>query len=340
MPVGMATRRSVLATFGALAAATALPSAAGAQRGRRLASRLRLGDTVGLVEPAGFSSGPEQIEAVLHTIRGMGLVPKLGRHVGARHGYLAGADEQRAEDLNAMFADLEVRAVFAVRGGWGSARILPLLDWPTIRARPKLLIGFSDVTALHLAFAAQAGYPTIHGPNAANSWPATSWESLWRLAFTGETPLLGGPDPDRPISTIRPGRGRGRLLGGNLTVLTALAGTPWLPDFNGAILFLEDTGEAEYRVDRMLTQLALGGILGQVAGVVFGQCTRCTSDTPGASGFTLADVLQQHLAPLRVPAFRGANIGHVAGQLCLPVGAEAEIDAVAGTIRLLEPIVA
>src|SRR5690606_2223932 len=103
MPVGMATRRSVLATFGALAAATALPSAAGAQRGRRLASRLRLGDTVGLVEPAGFSSGPEQIEAVLHTIRGMGLVPKLGRHVGARHGYLAGADEQRAEDLNAVF---------------------------------------------------------------------------------------------------------------------------------------------------------------------------------------------------------------------------------------------
>ena len=262
----MVTRRSAIHGIGALAAALALPPWPLSARGAGKPPRLRIGDTVGLIEPAGFSDGPADVEAVAHTIRGMGLVPKFGRHVAARHGYLAGTDEQRASDLNAMYADPEVRAVFTVRGGWGCARILPLLDWRTIRANPKLLIGFSDVTALHLAFASRTGFATIHGPNAANSWRETSWGSLWRLAFTGETPVLGAGEGAPPIATLRPGKARGRLLGGNLSVLTALVGTPWLPDFDGAILFLEDTGEAEYRIDRMMSQLALAGILAKVAG--------------------------------------------------------------------------
>jgi len=201
------------------------------------------------------------------------------------------------------------------------------------------------VTALHLAFAARAGFPSIHGPNAANSWRQTSWESLWRLAFAGEAPVFGPPEePDPPapgrlrFTTLRPGKARGRLLGGNLSVLSALAGTPWLPDFDGAILFLEDVGEAEYRIDRMLSQLALAGILGKVAGVVFGQCTRCTAGVPDYIGFTVPQLLEQYLAPLGVPAFGGANIGHVADQLSLPVGVTVEIDADSGTIRVLEPV--
>jgi len=247
--------------------------------------------------------------------------------------------------VNAMFADPDVRAIFAVRGGWGCARILPLLDWPAIRANPKLLIGYSDITALHLAIAARAGFPTIHAPNAANGWGETSWGALWRLAFTGETPLLESPPPD-PLqpnrlgaTAIRPGKARGKLLGGNLSVLTALAGTPWLPDFDGAILFLEDTGEAEYRIDRMLSQLALSGILGRAAGVVFGQCTRCSSGVPDYTGLTLPQILHHYLAPLGVPAFYGANIGHIANQLAVPLSVEAELDAEAGTIRILEPAV-
>src|SRR5690606_10724785 len=230
----MVTRRSAIGGIGAMAGALALPPLPATGRTATRPARLRIGDTVGLIEPAGFSDDFAHVEAVMHTIRGMGLVPKVGRHVASRHGYLAGTDEQRASDLNAMYADPEVRAVFAIRGGWGCARILPLLDWRTIRANPKLLIGFSDVTALHLAFAARACFPTIHGPNAANSWYETSWESLWRLAFTGETPTLrmdGAP----AIATIRPGKARGTLIGGNLSVLTALVGTPWLPDFGDAI---------------------------------------------------------------------------------------------------------
>ena len=141
------------------------------------------------------------------------------------------------------------------------------------------------------------------------------------------------------IRTFRPGKAIGRLLGGNLTVLTALMGTPYLPDFKGGILFIEDTGEAEYRIDRMLTQLALGGVLGKLAGVVFGQCTDCRNTGPSYSGFTLSEVLQQHLEPLGIPAFQGALIGHVANQFSIPVGSRAEIDATSGTVRMLEPAV-
>ena len=345
----MLNRRTIIRGIGTLPLAVAFRSPAIAGAKSRKPPRLRLGDTVGLVEPAGFSDNSEQIEAAKSTIRGMGLVPKVGSSVGSRHGYLAGTDKQRAGDLNDMFARDEVRAVFAVRGGWGSARLLPFLDWDVIQANPKLLIGFSDITALHLAFAARAGFPTIHAPNAASTWPEISWNSLWRLAFAGGTPVLSNEEASKddpfekdrwPTFTIRPGKARGRLIGGNLAVLAALVGTPWLPSFDGAILFLEDIGEAEYRIDRMLSQLALSGILSRVSGVVFGQCTECTAGVENYAGFTIPQLLHDYLSPLGVPAFRGANIGHISKQLSVPVGVQAEIDAGAGTIRILEPVVA
>jgi len=333
----------------AIAGTAALPSIALAKNSYGKPERLRHGDTVALIEPAGFSDDADHLDRVKSTIIGMGLVPQVGRYVSARYGYLAGTDQQRASDLNEAFADPDVRAVFAVRGGWGCARILPLLDWKAIHRNPKLLIGFSDITALHLAFATRAGFPTIHAPNAANSWPITSWNSFWSLAFAGDKPVFRNPDITTfdPLqqgrwrtTTIRPGKARGTLMGGNLTVLAALVGTPWLPDFGGKILFLEDTGEAEYRVDRMLTQLALAGILRKAAGVVFGQCTRCSTGVLDYQGFTIAQVLQQHLASLDIPVFYGANIGHVSNQLSLPVGVHVEIDAAEGSIRILEAAVA
>lgn len=315
---------------------------------RRKPPRLRRGDTVGLVEPAYFTPDAFDLQSILETIRAMGLVPRPAPNLLSRHGYLAGTDEERGGAINAMFADPAVRAIFAVRGGWGSARILPHLDFNLIRANPKLLVGFSDITALHLALAARTDCPSIHGPNAASAWGTLSWDSFRRLAFDAETPTWRNPEAtaDRlaqrnPIRTFRPGRASGPLLGGNLTVLSALVGTPYLPSFDGAILFLEDTDEAQYRIDRMLTQLALAGILGRVAGVVFGQCTDCVArNSSSIGGFTLSEVLAHHLAPLGVPAFQGSLFGHVENQFSIPVGVRAEIDAAAGTIRMLEPAVA
>ena len=333
----------------ALAAALALPlDGAAAQASGRKPPRLRPGDTVGLIEPAGFTDDEFDLALIKETVAAMGLVPKPAPHLLSRYGYLAGDDKARAADVNAMFADDGVRAIFAVRGGWGCARILPHLDYERIRAKPKLLIGFSDITALHMALAARAGFTTIHGPNASSSWGQLSWTSFRELAFEGKMPLYRNPiaTDDRLVQrnwrtrTFRPGRAAGPLLGGNLAVLAALVGTPYLPDFDGAILFLEDINEAEYRIDRMLTQLALAGILGRVAGVVFGQCTDCRATEPSYGGFTLSQILKQHLEPLGVPAFQGALFGHVANQFSIPVGTRAEIDAEAGTIRILEPAVA
>jgi muramoyltetrapeptide carboxypeptidase len=342
----MLDRRTALLALGALplVGTSALP--APAEPGRK-PPRLAAGDAVGLIEPAGFTEDRFDLAMVLDTIRAMGLVPKPAPHVLKRYGYLAGSDKDRAGDINAMYADSEVRAIFAVRGGWGCARVLPFLDFDAIRANPKLLVGFSDVTALHLAFAARTGCPTIHGPNAASSWGALSWDSFHRLAFAGEMPIWRSPPlnedrlaPRSSIRTFRSGKASGRLLGGNLSTLAALVGTPYLPDFTGAILFIEENGEAEYRLDRMLTQLGLAGILGRLAGVAFGQCTRCTGEEPNYSGFTVSEVLDQHFASLGVPAFQGALFGHIANQFSIPVGIRAEIDADAGTIRMLEPVVA
>ena len=339
----MIDRRQALGSMGGALLATALPAPLSAAAARK-APRLRAGDTIGLVAPASALTLPWELDRAQHWIRGMGLVPKLGQHVREQNGYLAGTDTQRAEDYMAMVADPDVRGIFAVRGGWGGARILPLLGWDAIRADPKLLIGYSDTTALHLAIAARAGFPTIHGPNAASRWERESWESLWRLAFAADTPLLGGVDAEqasgRAGRTIAGGTARGRLLGGNLTILSTLMGTPYLPSFDGEVLFLEDVNEDVYRIDRMLQQLRLAGVLGKLSGIVFGQCTRCEPETQEQSGFTLDDILDHHLGALGIPAFAGANTGHVTNQLAMPHGAQVELDADARTLRLLEPVVA
>jgi muramoyltetrapeptide carboxypeptidase len=342
------SRRHIM---GVLAAAMAVPAPliGAARSGFIKPRRLRPGDTVGLIEPATASDEAMQLTLVEEAVLAMGLKPRRAANLFSRHGYLGGTDDARAAGVNAMFRDPQVSAIFAVRGGWGSARMLPMLDWPMIRANPKLLLGYSDITALHMAIAAKAGFVTLHGPNGGSAWGKASVDHFRALAFDGAAPLLTNPvgSEDRLVQrqwrtqTITKGRARGPLLGGNLTVLTALAGTEYLPDFTGAILFLEDVDEAEYRIDRMLTQLGQAGVLGKLAGVVFGQCTNCVGASRGNyGGFTLTDILAHHLGRLGVPAYQGAWFGHIADQFTLPVGGMAEIDADAGTIRLLEPAVA
>ncbi len=331
-----------------LAAAPPSVSAAPGKLSLRKPKRLMPGDVVGLIEPASASDDAFDVTLVEEAITAMGLKPKRGKHVLNRFGYLAGTDRDRASDVNAMFADPEVKAIFAIRGGWGCARILPYLDYAVIRANPKLLIGYSDITALHMAIAARSGIVSIHGPTGGSAWGKKTVELFREIVFDAKTPLLENPisGDDRLAQrkwrtrTLHPGKAKGRLLGGNLTVLSALVGTPYLPDFTGAILFLEDVDEAEYRIDRMLTQLGQAGILGKLAGVVFGQCTDCVArNSVSYGGFTLNDVLTQHIGSLGIPAFQGGFFGHVADQFSLPEGVMAEIDADTGTMQLLEAAV-
>jgi muramoyltetrapeptide carboxypeptidase len=347
------TRRQALAGAAALALAVALPHPL---RGLRLDNprsrtvrpgRLRPGDTVGLVNPAGAVWEPVNVEIVAESLAALGFKTKRGQHHLERRGYFAGTDEQRASDLNAMFADPEVRAIHCVRGGWGCARILPLLDWAMIAKNPKILLGYSDITALLLSLQAKTGLVTFHGPVGTSQWNPFNVGYLKRVLQEGEAVTfenLKEIDEDNltvvenRVQTIHPGTARGRLLGGNLTVLTALVGSGYLPDWDGCILFLEDVEEAPYRIDRMLTQLHLAGVLQKARSVIWGHCSDCDPGE-GYGSLTVAEVLHDHLRPLRVPAWQGAMIGHIERQFTLPVGLEVEVDATAGTIRMIEPAV-
>ncbi len=305
--------------------------------------RLRAGDRVGLYNPASAAFETEETDIVIDSLRALDLEPILAPNFHSRRGYLAGSDEQRASDLNHLFADPAVKGIFAF-GGWGSARLLNRIDYDLVASNPKVFVGFSDVTALLLALHARTGLVTFHGPVPRRQYNA---EWLRQVAFEGERPVMSNPaevkegwlaQTDDRIKTIRPGRARGRLLGGNLTVLSAIVGSPYLPNWDGCLLFLEDVREAVYRVDRMLTQLKLAGILDQVAAFIFGNCSRCDSDNSYGS-LTLEEVLRDHAEPLEVPSWQGAQIGHIPEQFTLPLGVEAEVDATAGTIQLLEPAV-
>jgi muramoyltetrapeptide carboxypeptidase len=337
-----ATGASMLAAgaAGGLARADAAPSPVRPKR-------LRPGDRVGLVAPASANFQSVDIEIAQEVVRAFSLEPRLGAHVRERHGYLAGRDEDRAADVNGFFADSSVAGILAIRGGWGCARILPLLDWDKIRRNPKVVAGYSDITGLHCGLHARTGLVTFHAPTLLSDWPPFSVEHFRRIVFEGETVAMANPpgseerlvQRENRTRAIAPGRARGRLLGGNLTVLSALVGSPYVPAFDGAILFLEDVNEDIYRVDRMLTQLALAGLLRRVRGFVFGSCTDCEPGE-GYGSLTLEEVLDEHVRPLGIPAYQGAMIGHQDRQFTLPIGTLVELDAAAGTITMLEPAVA
>ena len=316
-------------------------------RKRLLPVPLNKGDTVGLVSPSSATDEPLDLQLAQEAMQALGFKVKTGAHYAERRGYLAGTDAERAGDLNAMFADKQVKAVICVRGGSGAARLLPLLDYDVIRRNPKVLLGYSDITALHSAIHARTGLVTFHGPIGSGSWNRFNVDQFQRVFFDRElmqyqnTTDRGDELVQRKNRTVTltAGKAQGELIGGNLSVLVALAGSSYLPDFRGKILFLEDVSEAPYRIDRMLSTLKLMGALDQVAGVVFGQCTDCEPGD-GYGSLSLAQILDDYLKPMKVPAYRGAMIGHIREQFIVPVGGKVELDADAGSFHLLEPVFA
>jgi len=297
---------------------------------------LKPGDTVGLINPVCINLSSADLRSVTGALEGLGMKVKLGTNLEASL-----RDEERAAEVNALFADRSVKAILPIRGGWGSARLLPHLDYETIRRNPKVLMGFSDVGALLLGIHARTGLVTFHGPMGVSSWVPFTVEQMKRVLFQCEAVKIGNPpgtdddEPDGPFETIVPGRARGRLLGGNLTVVSSIVGSPYLDGGDNLILFLEEVREPMSEVSRKLTQLDLAGVLHRVRGLVFGQCTSCASPQANAS-LTLDRVLREQVGPLTIPTWRGALIGHIERQFTLPIGVPVEIDAAEGTIQLLE----
>jgi len=298
--------------------------------------RLKAGDVVGLVAPSGVMTEP-QIARGIENMRALGLEPRLGKNLRAAHGGYAGTVEQRVDDLHAMFRDPEVRAIWAARGGSGCTALLPHLDYALIRANPKVVVGYSDLTALHLALLGHAGLVGFHGPVSSSTFSTFSATLLRAVLFDGAQGI-GFPEAGEGGRTYRAGTAEGPLMGGNLSTLCALVGTPWIPDTRGAVLFLEDVGEAPYRIDRMLVQLDQAGILPHAKAVALGVFRKCDPPDDEPS-LTLDEVFRDRVDALRVPVASGFAVGHIPRQATWPMGIRARIDAARRELTLAEPAV-
>ena len=348
---------------GALAAAAltgALPAAAavGERRHRAPATmplikppRLREGDLIGLIAPAGHTSD-EAIAKAVATIEALGFKVALASHLRAVHGNYAGSVAQRLADLHAMFLDPAIKALWCIRGGSGAISLLSGIDYRMIRAHPKILLGYSDITVLHLALLRHAGLVTFHGPVASSMLSPYSSEHMlavlmdpaprYTIPMAMENARRALDEPQHAghyaLRTVQAGVASGRLIGGNLSMVAALAGTPYGADFRDSLLYLEEVNEAPYRIDRWLTQLDLAVGLRHAAGVIIGICDNCG---PGHEDISLSldETLDLHLQGLTVPAVSGYSIGHIRHQCTLPVGVRATLDTTRQTITLLEPAV-
>jgi muramoyltetrapeptide carboxypeptidase len=310
--------------------------------------RLTRGSRVAVVAPAGPVLERDDLTRAESLCRALDYEPVMGSHAGNRYGYLAGSDDQRLTDLNAALKDPAIDAVWCLRGGYGATRIIDRVDFEALARWPKPLIGYSDITALLNAAVRLAEVVTFHGPVARASMPAFSRWHFERVLACAEPAGRLGRIPDRPdvlvpqenrIVTLRPGIAEGPLVGGNLSLLQCLIGTPWALELEGAILFLEDVGEDLYRVDRMLAHLRAAGALVGLAGVLVGRFTELKRHTgDGALGFD--EVLSSYLLPLGVPVAYGFPVGHIQDQWTLPLGVRARLDAGTGEVEILEAAVA
>ncbi len=297
-------------------------------RSLAMPSPLGAGAKVALIAPAGPLTGPADVAHAEANARALGWEPVVAPHALARHGYFAGRDAERLRDLQAALDDPTIDGIWCLRGGYGTMRLLPALDLGALRARPRALIGFSDITALHAAWQA-AGLASFHGPVARSPLSSFSAHSLRRAVIEGADPAGHAAE----ATCVRPGVAEGRLLGGNLALVAALAGTPWALSFRDAIVVLEDVHEATYRIDRMLVQLRLAGAFDGCRGIVFGQCTDCP-DSSDDGQRTLHDLVAELAADLGVPALLGVPVGHIAQQWTLPFGAPATLDATAQSLHV------
>jgi muramoyltetrapeptide carboxypeptidase len=310
--------------------------------------RLVPGSRVSLVAPAGPVLERDDLTRAKELCRALDYEPVLGKNAHSHYGYMAGTDDERIADLNTALQDSGTDAIWCIRGGYGSIRLLDRIDYAAMTRRPKPLIGFSDITALLNAITCCSGVVSFHGPVARSAMPEFSRDHFLRVLGRADVPTTLARLPRQPADLLVPqedrivplagGVAEGPLIGGNLTLLHCLVGTRYFPDFEGAILFLEDVAEDLYRVDRMLAHFRLLGILDRLAGVMIGRFTELDRSAPdGALGFD--QVLATYLGGLGIPVAYGFPIGHIEAQWTMPLGVRARLNADSGQVDLLEPAV-
>lgn len=293
--------------------------------------RLSAGDTLGIAAPAGpFNRA--QFEQGMHVLKDMGFRLQIPDGIYRRNGFLAGSDPERADIVNHLFADPEVRGIVCARGGYGATRLEPYLDWEVIQAHPKVFVGFSDITVLHHLMVSRGRITTFHGPMATTLGPAAEdTRRSFLEALTAAAPIVIAAEPAR---VIRPGEGRGPVAGGNLTMLCHLLGTPLQPKFKGHLLFLEEVNEAPYRIDRMLVQMRLAGCFRELAGLFWGDFVDC------GQAQSIAEIICAHFKESPYPVVTGFPIGHGRVNLTLPLGLEAVLTTDPAQLRFVGPATA
>ncbi len=297
---------------------------------------LQPGDRVALICPSGCLP-QEKLEPALKAVRAFDLEPVVYDSCTARYGYLAGDDALRARDVHSAFADPAIAGVFCMRGGYGSQRILPLLDLDAIGRNWKLFLGYSDATALHIAFN-NRGFASLHTPMPSTEWCREDFDDFTREGLSallfGQSPRLTNPSGD-PLTCLMPGTAQGALVGGNLSLVAASLGTPWEIDCTDKILFLEDVNEDIYRIDRMLAQLRNAGVFDRCAGVLLGAFSNCEAKNPNRS-LTLEQVFNDLLLPAKKPVLSGLRCGHCLPTLSLMLGARIFMNAGGCELQFLE----
>ena len=308
--------------------------------------RLMVGDTVGIIAPAGPATS-EAFEKALLNIASLGFKAKIGASARGKFGFLSAPDKARLADLHWAFSDPEIKAVWCIRGGAGAPRLLPDVNFSLIAKNPKIFIGFSDITALHIAISQNTGLVTFHGPVATSEYSEFTRKNVLNVLTNAS--LLNKIEVSefnkakesalfRTVELVK-GKCRGRLVGGNLSLLAALAGTPWaLHDIRGKILFIEELNEAPYRVDRLLTQLRQSLDLRSVAGIALG-VFEDNNQEHARDAKPVIDVIRDRLGDLGVPLIYGLSFGHIRDNITVPYGIDAELDTSAATLTLLESAV-
>jgi len=302
---------------------------------------LTKGDTIGLISASG-ATPPEKLYPAIDSIEKLGFNVIVGETCRARHGYLAGSDELRAHDVNEMFRNPQVDGVFCIRGGYGATKILPRLDFEMIKNNPKVFAGYSDVTALHIAFNQKCGFVTYHTPMPSTEFIAQNmdqftWDSFMKQVMATDNNCLLLNPPHQPMTTLVTGKATGQLVGGNLTLITASLGTPYEIDTKDKILFLEDIDESEQRVDRMLTQLKLAGKLDEAQGLLLGAWTNCGPDHPEhpERSLSLNTIFEEILVPLKKPILMDLACGHCLPTMSLPLGRTITVHAETQKIKVI-----
>ncbi len=297
---------------------------------------LKAGDTVAITSPAGAVWDETQVETFTGILKSFGFQVIHGKTLTEKFGYFAGTDELRAREINELFANKTVKGIFCMKGGWGCARLLDKIDYSLIEQNPKVFIGFSDITALLIAITTKTGLITFHGPVGNSGWNDFTKSIFTNVVMASKSFVFPeNPATENTQVVISPGKATGELVGGNLTVITSIIGSGYLPDWKNKLLFLEEVKEEPYSIDRMLTQLKLCGALNGISGFVFGKCAKCLAEEPLKS-FSFHEVILQHIQPLGIPAFYGAMIGHIENKLTVPLGIKASMDAEKGILSLDE----